>query len=136
MGKLITYLTLVILLAIPLAIFPQQTKAQTDSLKEKHEKIPLLFLKSSLELQLEKLQAGQFDLSALNYSGYLAGELNAAQRKTLRDKLYIRYLFRNSKNNLGFWGDVLKYANLTGAVFLAAQHISKYGFLSTPPEKK
>ncbi len=116
-------------------VFTQNAITHQDSLKEKNEKIPLLFLKTSLKFQTEQFEAAHFDLSGLNYSGVLT-EKYSTGGQSLHERLYLSYLFQNSKNNLGFWGDILKYANLTGAAFLAATHISKYGFLKTKPEKK
>ncbi len=125
--------TILLLMLINASIVYSQ---QTDSLREKSEKIPLLFLKTKLLLQMDQIQAGQYDLSSLNYSASLLGSYSSVHKSNLREALYLRYLFKSSKNSLGFWGNVLKYANISAATFLAAQHISKYGLFTEPKPRK
>ncbi len=134
-GKIKTVFFVILVLNSSI-IFSQQQSTFRDSLHEKHVKIPLLFLKTSLVYNLNKLQFGYFDVSTLNYSHLLTKDYNVFYKQGFQNFLYLNYLFGNSKNNLGFWGDILKYVTLTGSVFLAAEHISRYGFLSEPERKK
>ncbi len=124
------YVVLLILILCTNPLFAQNSRVNPDSLNSQKEKLPLLFLKSSINYNTGQLQVGYFDLSVLGYSPIISGKY--LQKQNSNESLYLRYLFRNSRKNLSFWNDLLKYAKLTGAFVLAAGHIYKYGFLHNP----